>query len=95
VAQLSIALTILVATVLAIYAVERVWFGQEPDRAVAIMVWVGGADIVLGFVLLVLLPLTCVYLVQATIFGRQRAENMRPFILRRAFLAFGRRGSNK
>jgi hypothetical protein len=83
VAQLSIALAILVAALVCVYAIERIWFHQRRARAALITLWVSdviGGGLVLLVVIALLVPVSCVYLVQKMIFGRQRAEAMQPAI---------------
>jgi hypothetical protein len=90
VAQLSIALTILVAAVLGIYAVERIYFRQQPARAASKILFAGAcSDVGFIFTSLVLIalmifvvPLTCLYAVQRMIVGR-RAATMQPAVLLR------------
>jgi hypothetical protein len=91
VAQLSIALTILVAAVLGIYAVERIYFRQQPARAASKILFAGAcSDVGFIFASLVLIalmifvgPLTCLYAVQRMIVGRRRAATMQPAVLLR------------
>ncbi len=86
-AQLSIALAILVAALVCVYAIERIWFHQRRARAASVALWAAdaiGAVLVLlvGIALLILLvPVSCVHLVQRMLFGRQRAETMQPAVL--------------
>jgi hypothetical protein len=87
VAQLSIACAILLGAMACVYAVERLWFSQRRGQAMSITVLAASASEV-GFVILPLLiillvltiPITCVYLVQMKMFGRGAAERMQPSI---------------
>lgn len=85
-AQLSIALAILVAALVCVYAIERIWFHQRRARAASVALTAGTADatgavlvLLLGIALMILL--VCVHLVQRMLFGRQRAETMQPAVL--------------
>ena len=88
-AQLSIALAILVAALVCVYAIERIWFHQRRARAASVALTAGTADatgavlvLLLGIALMILLvPVICVHLVQRMLFGRQRAETMQPAVL--------------
>jgi uncharacterized membrane protein len=86
VAQLSIAVAILVLAMIFIYAVERLWFNQRHARAATIAL--SGAASEIGGVVLILLPaavllilvvaLACVCFAQSTIFGQETAQTMQP-----------------
>lgn len=85
-AQFSIALAILVAALVCVYAIERIWFHQRRARAASVALTAGTADatgavsvLLLGIALMILL--VCVHLVQRMLFGRQRAETMQPAVL--------------
>jgi hypothetical protein len=79
VAQLSIALAIVLAALLWVYTVERIWFRQGHVRASKITLFAGACDASVAFILLITLtvlmvPIACFVLVQTIILGRQRAE---------------------
>lgn len=85
-AQFSIALAILVAALVCVYAIDRIWFHQRRARAASVALTAGTADatgavlvLLLGIALMILL--VCVHLVQRILFGRQRAETMQPAVL--------------
>ena len=85
-AQLSIALAILVAALVCVYAIERIWFHQRSARAASIALWASnemGAGLVFLVaiaLLMLLVPVSCVHLVQKMIFGRRKAETMQPAV---------------
>jgi len=79
-AQLSIALTIVLAALFWVYAVERIWFRQDHARATKITVFAGASDATAAFILLIALivltvPIAFFVRVQTIILGRQRAES--------------------
>ena len=79
-AQLSIALAILVAALVCVYAIERIWFHQRSARAASIALWASnemGAGLVFLVaiaLLMLLVPVSCVHLVQKMIFGRRKVK---------------------
>jgi hypothetical protein len=101
VAQLSIALAIVVGALLWLYAVERIWFRQERARAIGIAFLVAGSDPAVGLILLVVLsglivPIVCFHVARRTIFGRHGAGTMQSTtFLRQVCLAVHLRVPNK
>jgi uncharacterized membrane protein len=104
VAQLSIAVAILVLAMIFIYAVERLWFNQRHARAATIALS-GAAPEISGVVvsllpavvpLILVVALACICFAQSTILGQETAQAVQPSALwQRIWMALDLSARNK
>ncbi len=85
--RLIAALAILFIVIICIYAIERVGFRQSNARAAGIPLallfsdLIAVAGLLISLVLLiVVVPLGCLYFLQVLLFGQQRAKVMQPAV---------------